>query len=68
MYESGDLDKNINLDERLFKEFMYKRIDELDVTAAIKEVSPFIKDKSGFEFWTKEYFKLLVDRVLFDNI
>ena len=68
MYESGDLDKNINLDERLFKEFMYKRIDELDVTAAIKEVSPFIKDKSGFEFWSKEYFKLLVDRVLFDNI
>lgn len=68
MYESGDLDKNINLDERLFKEFMYKRIDELDVTVAIKEVSPFIKDKSGFEFWSKEYFKLLVDRVLFDNI
>lgn len=24
MYESGDLDKNINLDERLFKEFIYK--------------------------------------------
>ena len=42
-----------------------KRIDELDVTAAIKEVSPFIKDKSGFEFWSKEYFKLLVDRVIF---
>lgn len=68
MYESGDLDKNINLDEKLFKEFMYKRIDELDINGAIKEVSPFIKDKSGFEFWSKEYFKLLVDRVIFNNI
>lgn len=68
MYESGDLDKNINLNEKLFKEFMYKRIDELDINGAIKEVSPFIKDKSGFEFWSKEYFKLLVDRVIFNNI
>lgn len=67
MYESGDLDKNINLDERLFKEFMYKRIDELDINGAIKEVSPFIKDKSGFEFWSKEYFKLLTDSIVFDK-
>lgn len=67
MYESGDLDKNINLDEKLFKEFMYKRIDELGVTAAIKEVSPFIKDKTGFEFWSKEYFKLLTDKMIFSR-
>jgi len=65
MYESGDLDKNIKLDEKLFKEFMYKRIDELDVDGAIKEVSPFINDKSGFEFWSKDYFKLLTDKVIF---
>ena len=67
MLESGDLDKNINLDEKLFKEFMYKRIDELDINGAIKEVSPFIKDKSGFEFWSKEYFKLLTDSIVFDK-
>ena len=67
MLESCDLDKNINLDEKLFKEFMYKRIDELDINGAIKEVSPFIKDKSGFEFWSKEYFKLLTDSIVFDK-
>lgn len=65
MYESGDLDKNIKLDEELFKEFMYKRIDALDIDAAIKEVSPFIKEKSGFEFWSKDYFKLLTDKISF---
>ena len=68
MYESGDLNKDKNLSEELFKELMYKRIDELDVDAAIKEVSPFIKDKSGFEFWSKDYFKLLTDKVIFEKI
>ena len=67
MYESGDLKKDIILDEKLFKELMYKRIDELDVEVAIKEVSPFIKDKSGFEFWSRDYFKLLTDKVILKN-
>ena len=66
MYESGDLDKNIKLDEKLFKEIMYKRVEDLDVDGAIKEVSPFIKDKSGFEFWSKDYFKLLTDKIIFE--
>ena len=67
MYESGDLEKDIKLDENLFKELMYKRINELDVDGAVKEVSPFIKDKSVFEFWSKDYFKLLTDKVIFEK-
>ena len=67
MYENGDLEKDTVLDEKLFKELMYKRIDELNVDGAIKEVSPFIKDKSGFEFWSKDYFKLLTYKVVFEN-
>ena len=67
MYESGDLQKDMELDEKLFKELMSTRIDALDVESAIKEVSPFIKDKSGFEFWSKDYFKLLTDRVIFEK-
>lgn len=68
MYESGDLEKEIKLDENLFKELMQQRINELDVDGAIKEVSPFIKDKSGFEFWSKDYFKLLTNKVIFDKV
>ncbi len=65
MYESADLDKNTKLDEKLFKELMYKRIDELDIDGAIKEVNPFIKDKSAFEFWSNDYFKILTDKIIF---
>jgi hypothetical protein len=68
MCESGDLEKDTSLNAKLFKELMYKRIDELDVEGAIKEVSPFIKDKSGFDFWSKDYFKLLTDKVIFEKI
>ncbi|MEA3370007.1 MAG: nucleotidyl transferase AbiEii/AbiGii toxin family protein [Campylobacterota bacterium] len=67
MYESSDLAKDTKLDEKLFKELMYKRIGELDVDGAIKEVSPFIKDKSGFEFWSKDYFKLLTGKIIFEE-
>ncbi len=63
MYESGDLDRNIKLDLALFKDLMYKRIENLNIKSAINEVSPFIKDKSVFEFWSQDYFRLLVDRV-----
>lgn len=67
MIESKDLHKEKDLNEKLFKELMYKKIDELNVDAAIKEVSPFIKDKSVFDFWSKDYFKLLTEKVLFEK-
>ena len=67
MHESDDLDKSTKLDEKLFKKLMYKRIDELDIDGAIKEVSPFIKDKSAFEFWSNDYFKILTDKIIFEK-
>lgn len=67
MQESGDLDGGTNLNEQLFKELMYRRVEELNVDSAIKEVSPFVKDKRGFEFWSKDYFKLLTQRVVFEK-
>jgi len=66
MYESGDLPKNTQLTPLIFKQMMYKKIESLDIEALIEEVSLFIKDKSGFEFWSKEYFTLLTNKVTFD--
>jgi len=67
MYESGDLNRDIKLDITIFKDLMYNKIDSLDISKAIEEVSPFIKDKSVFSFWSKEYFKLLTDKIEFSN-
>ena len=65
MYESGDLDKNIKLNKTVFIELLKNKIENLNISKAIEEVSPFIKDKSGFEFWKKDYFKLLADKIQF---
>ena len=65
--ESGDLEKNIKLDEKRFIEIMNNKIDNLNLTKAIEEVQPFIKETSVFDFWTKDYFRLLTDRVQYLN-
>ena len=44
---------------------MNNKIDNLNLIKAIEEVQPFIKDDSVFKFWTKDYFKLLTEKVIF---
>lgn len=65
MIESGDLEKEIKLDKKIFVELMNNKIDTLNLTKAIEEVQPFIKDNNVFDFWTKDYFKLLTKKILF---
>jgi len=65
MIESGHLEPNQNLDKEKFIELMNTKIDSLNLTKAIEEVQPFIKDNTVFEFWTKDYFRLLTNKILF---
>ena len=67
MIESGDLDVNVKLDKKKFIKLMNDKIDTLNIAKAIEEVQPFIKDTSVFDFWTKDYFRLLTDRVQYLN-
>lgn len=67
MVESGDLEKGTLLTKKLFKTLLDKKIDTLHVESAIAEVKPFIKDNSMFDFWSKDYFKLLAERIEFSD-
>lgn len=67
MYESGDLKKDTVLTKIIFKDLMYSKIESLDIRKAIEEVSPFIKDKTVFNFWSKDYFRLLTDKIKFTD-
>ncbi|QIV96806.1 nucleotidyl transferase AbiEii/AbiGii toxin family protein [Allofrancisella inopinata] len=64
MYESGDLDRRTQLNSLMLKELLCAKIDTLDIQGVIKEVSPFIKDKSVFDFWSRDYFRLLASKIL----
>ena len=41
------------------------KIDTLNIEQAINEAKSFVKDIRVFDFWSKEYFKLLVSKVVF---
>ncbi len=62
MIESGNL-KDKSLTKELFFDLLYAKIETVNITQAIDEVRPFVKDQRVFDFWSKEYFKLLASKV-----
>ena len=65
MIESENLEESFLLTKEIFIESMHSKIDQLDIKKAKTEVSPFLKDSSVLEFWNKDYFRHLVDHVLY---
>lgn len=64
MKESGNFEKDI-LTQDEFREILFSKIDMLDIEQAMNEVKPFVRDVRVFDFWSKEYFKLLASKVQF---
>jgi predicted nucleotidyltransferase component of viral defense system len=65
MQESGDFDSKNILTEENLKVLLKEKIDTLDIEKAKEDVQVFIKNKSVLDFWSKDYFKLLTDRMTF---
>ena len=51
------------LSELDFRNLLVRRIEALDVAAAVKDVSRFVKDVDALKIWSGEYFKDLVLRI-----
>lgn len=66
MKESGNFNKDI-LTKEEFAKLLHDRIDTLDIKQAINEVKGFVKDVKVFDFWSKDYFRLLASRVVFSS-
>ncbi|MFK5882628.1 MAG: nucleotidyl transferase AbiEii/AbiGii toxin family protein [Sulfurospirillum sp.] len=62
MIDSGDFSGDI-LTQKEFRKMLDNKIENLNIEQAINEVKPFVKDQSVFDFWSKDYFKLLVSKV-----
>jgi len=65
MQESGDWDSKDTLTEEKLKTLLKERIDTLNIEKAKEDVQVFIKDRSVLDFWSRDYFKLLTDRMTF---
>lgn len=66
MKESGNFNKDI-LTKEEFAKLLHDKIDTLDIKQAINEVKGFVKDVKVFDFWSKDYFRLLASRVVFSS-
>lgn len=53
------------LGEGELKDLLLQKIQELDIAQAYSEVSVFLKDKRGLEFWSKDCFSFLVSKIRF---
>jgi len=65
MQESGDWDSKDTLTQEKLKTLLKERIDTLDIEKAKEDVRVFIKNQSVLDFWSRDYFKLLTDRMTF---
>lgn len=63
MVECGNLYGNDTLNKIRLKSMMIEKIENLDIKKAREEVKPFLRDSAPLEFWTKDYFNLLVDKM-----
>ena len=63
MVESGDFDKNDDLTLDILKELLHNKIDTLDIQKAKDEVRVFLNSSNSLEFWSRDYFRLLTDRL-----
>ena len=63
MIASKNWDKDKLFDYSEFKNLMLNKIESLDIESAKKEVKPFIKNSEILDFWNKDYFRLLVDKI-----
>ena len=64
MVESGDFNAKDNLSIEKLRDLLHKKIDTLDINKAKDEVRVFLNSSESLEFWSKDYFKILADRVM----
>ena len=63
--QSGNLKNEQHFTKEIFLETLIQKIDTLDIEMAKIDIKRFIKDDSVLDIWSKDYFKLLADRIVF---
>lgn len=61
--DHGSLSEERSLTREMFRELMEKKIQLLDLESTIKDIIPFVQDKSVIEGWSKELLLNRLDRM-----
>jgi nucleotidyltransferase AbiEii toxin of type IV toxin-antitoxin system len=65
MIQSGNWKKKDPLTKEDVAKLAMDAIEKIDVKQARKEVEPFLSDPKSLEVWSKEFFKSVVQRIVF---
>ncbi len=63
MVDSGNFEESRELTQDILKDLLIKKIQILDIRKAKDDVKIFIKNQSVLDFWSKEYFILLTNKI-----
>jgi predicted nucleotidyltransferase component of viral defense system len=66
MRQSGHISQNDILSKKKFHELLDQRIENVDFEKAKNDVAPFIKDQGAVLVWSKDFFREVAKRVVFD--
>jgi predicted nucleotidyltransferase component of viral defense system len=67
MRQSGHYSDDVELDKRVFRSLLARRIEGLDVAAAQSEVERFLIDPVAVSVWSQEFFSTVAGRILFQE-
>jgi hypothetical protein len=62
MRQSGHLDPKQKLTAELFLRLYREKVERLDVDLAVREVSPFVRNRRMIDGWSRELFLSLAER------
>ena len=65
MVESGNFNREELLTREKLTALLKEKIGTLDIDKARQEVQVFLKDPSVLDFWSRDYFNLLTERMVF---
>ena len=66
MCESGHFNKEDDLTPERLKSILSDKIHTLDIEKAKQDINPFINQESAVEYWSRDYFRLLVEKMVFN--
>ncbi len=65
MKQTGHLAKDERLSKNKLVDLFIKRIGEVDLGAAKKDVTPMLKDPAAVQVWSRDFFEQLAQRIQF---
>ena len=67
MVDSEHFKKEERLTAEYLQTILIEKIDTLDVEKAKQDINVFIGQENSIDYWSKDYFKLLVEKMSFEN-